>query len=152
MRWQLTVQLPLTLLQYIPLIFIGIRFGPAAATSVLRNRFAFFDAWKVTEGRFWALLGSFAMLWLIFAVLTVAASVPLTTAYVGRIFRPCGRRRAEEGMAEYFDAYFATRTLMLVALAYGVMLIAGLWLAVMQYGMNARAAIAAQEEGKITPY
>jgi hypothetical protein len=150
-RWQLTVQLPIVLLQYIPLIFIGVRFGPAAATSVLRKRFSFFDAWKVTKGRFWALFGSFATLWLIFVLLSAAAAIPLTL-HMWPYFESMWSAPSNEKLGEYFDAYFASRTLMLVALAYGVMFIAGLWLAVMQYGVNACAAIAAREEGKIKPY
>ncbi len=151
MRWQLTVQLPLSLLQYLPLIFIGVRFGPAAATSVLRKRFAFLDAWKVTEGRFWPLLGSFATLWAIWTVLTIGASIPLTLhlwPYFGSIWT----EPSDETMRNYFTAAFGMRALALGALAYGVMLVAGLWVAVMQYGVNARAAIAAQEDGKIQIY
>ena len=77
-RWQLTVQLPFSLLQYLPLIFIGVRFGPAAATSLARRRFSVFEAWAVTRGRFWELLGSFALLWLI-AGIALALMFALTT-------------------------------------------------------------------------
>jgi hypothetical protein len=58
---QMMVQIPLMILQYGVLIFLGVRFGPAAATTIACRQFAFFRAWKVTEGRFWTLLGSFAL-------------------------------------------------------------------------------------------
>src|SRR5690242_15685260 len=77
-RWQFTVQLPLSMLQYLPLIFVGVRFGPAAATSIARRRFSFFEAWTVTRGRLWDLLGSFALLWLA-AGLALALVLALTT-------------------------------------------------------------------------
>jgi hypothetical protein len=151
LRWQLSVQIPISLLQYIPLIFIGVRFGPAAATSVLRNRFSFFDAWKVTEGRFWPLFGSFAVLWVIFGVITTAASIPLTL-HMWPYFADIWPVPSEEGARAYAEQIFSVETWKLAGVAYGVMLVAGLWLAVMQYGVNARAAIAAQEAGRIKPY
>lgn len=150
-RWQLTVQIPISLLQYIPLIFIGVRFGPAAATSVLRNRFSFFDAWKVTEGRFWPLLGSFAILWVIFGLITTAASIPLAL-HMWPYFADIWPVPSEDGARAYAEQMFSPETWKLAGIAYGVMLVAGLGLAVMQYGVNARAAIAAQEAGKIKPY
>jgi hypothetical protein len=150
-RWQLTVQIPISLLQYIPLIFIGVRFGPAAATSVLRKRFSFFDAWKVTEGRFWPLLGSFAILWLIVGLIVTAASIPLTL-HLWPYFADIWPVPTEHGAQAYAEQVFSAETLKLAAIGYGVMIVAGLWLAVMAYGVNARAALAAQEDGKIAPY
>jgi hypothetical protein len=41
------------------LIFFTVRLAPAAAASVARRRFAFFDAWAATRGTFWRLLGAF---------------------------------------------------------------------------------------------
>ena len=46
-------------IQYATLIYFAMRFAPAAATSIARRKFSFFEAWKVTKGRFWALFGSF---------------------------------------------------------------------------------------------
>src|SRR5690606_13392172 len=56
----------LELIQYGVMIYFGVRLAPAAATTIARRKFAFFDAWTVTKGRFWALLGSFAVLWLLY--------------------------------------------------------------------------------------
>jgi hypothetical protein len=80
--WELQLKIQsLSLLQYIPLAFIGIRLGPAAAVSIARRRFSFFEAWTATSDRFWSLLGSWALLWAIFAiayvVLAAATYVPL---------------------------------------------------------------------------
>lgn len=151
MRWQLTVQLPLSLLQYLPLIFIGVRFGPAAATSVLRKRFAFFDAWKVTDGRFWTLLGSFAVLWFFAGIVIIGGSIPLTM-HMWPYFTAMWPAPSEGAVESYLKAYFEPQILIRVGLAYGVFLVAALWLSVMAYGVNARAALAAQADGKITPY
>jgi hypothetical protein len=143
------VQLPITLLQYLPMIFIGVRFGPAAATSIARNRFSPFDAWKVTRGRFWALLGSFALLWLIAAIVMCAAAAPLTLR-MWPLFQDMWRNPGdEEAIRAYMSAIFSRDTIVWVCVSYGAMMIAGLWLALMSYGVNARAALAALEEGKI---
>jgi hypothetical protein len=149
LRWQLSVQLPITLLQYLPMIFIGVRFGPAAATSIARHRFSPFDAWKVTRGRFWALLGSFALLWLIAAIVMCAAAAPLTLR-MWPFFQDMWRNPGdEEAIRAYMSAIFSRDTIVWVCVSYGAMMIAGLWLALMSYGVNARAALAALEEGKI---
>jgi len=148
MRWQLTVQLPLSLLQYLPLIFIGVRFGPAAATSVARKRFSFVDAWKVTEDRFWSLFGSFALLWVIAWLLIVAASIPVVLQMWPH-FWSMWSTPSEDAMQAYFNAYLARETLVRIGIGYGVMAVVGLWLALMSYGVNARAALVALDEGKI---
>jgi hypothetical protein len=147
-RWQLTVQLPLTLLQYIPMIFLGVRFGPAAATSVARRRFSPIEAWNVTRGRFWELLGSFALLWLIWIGVLVATSVP-TILRLWPHFRNMSSNPTPESMEDYFAAAFAPEGLVWMALGYSVMIFGGLLLSVMMYGVNARAALAALDEGKI---
>lgn len=151
-RWQLAVQLPVSLLQYIPLAFIGVRFAPAAATSVLRNRFAFFDAWKVTDGRFWSLLGSFALLWLIAAVVGAAIFAAALGGVFGdllpRIFTDWPNVPSEELTRRVFSPMAFT----MIGVAYAANAIVVLVYSIMSYGVNARAALAAQEDGKIAPY
>lgn len=152
LRWQLTVQLPVSLLQYIPLAFIGVRFAPAAATSVLRKRFAFFDAWKVTDGRFWSLLGSFALLWLIVAAVDVAIFAAALGGLLGdlvpRLFTDWVNFPGEELTRRVISPMGLT----LVGAAYAANGVVFLIYSVLSYGINARAALAAQADGKIAPY
>lgn len=147
LQLQLKLQ-ALSLIQYIPLAFIGIRFGPAAATSIARKQFSFFEAWNVTRGRFFALLGSFAMLWLGFALIVAAVSAPVVWRMWPR-FAALWSDPNEEAMRSYFEAYLAPETLIWAGLGYAVMVIGGLCLAVLSYGINARTVLAAIEEGKI---
>lgn len=44
------------------LIWVATRLSPAAAASIAARRFAFLDAWKITRGRFWEMLGAFVIL------------------------------------------------------------------------------------------
>ena len=59
-------------------IWIGVRLAPASAMTVRDGRVTFFDAWNVTRGRFWTLLGSYLVLAII--VVTMAA---LTWYFIG---------------------------------------------------------------------
>ena len=151
-RWQLSVQLPLSMLQYLPLIFIGVRFGPAAATSIARQRFSFFEAWTVTRGRFWELLGSFALLWLV-AGLALALVLALTTGPIlfqlWPLFQAVWQKPSEADMQAYFSAIFSPQNLVLAGLGYAAYFVVLMGLALMSFGVNARAAMAALEEGKI---
>ena len=59
-------------LGFLALLFWGaVRFAPAAATSVARRRFAFFEAPGVTRGRFWELFGAFILLWIGYIVIAM---------------------------------------------------------------------------------
>ena len=59
-------------------IWIGVRLAPASAMTVRDGRVTFFDAWNVTRGRFWTLLGSYLVLAII--VVTMAT---LTWYFIG---------------------------------------------------------------------
>jgi len=152
MRWQWTVQIPLSLLQYIPLAFLGIRFGPAAATSIIRKRFSFFEAWRVTRGRFLALLGSYVVLWAIAAI----ALIVLFGAMFGAVFGSFFVEFLKGGMIgnvaeneEMFRRVFSPQMIGVLIGGYAVNLLLMLIYAVMSYGVNARATMAALEEGTI---
>jgi hypothetical protein len=152
LRWQLSVQLPLSLLQYLPLMYFGVRFAPAAATSVARRRFSFFDAWTVTRDRFWALFGSFALIWLIVAVVYVAAFSLAFGDFFLALWPDIAslqRTPEPERARQIFSQVFSPAGLTRVAVFYGAMLVPGVICAILMYGVNARAALAALEEGKI---
>ncbi|MBI3439360.1 MAG: hypothetical protein HY054_12070 [Proteobacteria bacterium] len=144
MRWQLSVQLPLTLLQYLPLIFVGVRFGPAAATTVARQRFSFLEAWTVTRGRFWELLGSFAVLWLIAGV-AVALVMALATGpllmRIWPVFAEMWRSPSEAHVQSYMHAIFSPQSLVLLGAGYAADFVVLLALMLMSYGVNARMAV-----------
>ena len=152
LHWQLTVQLPLSMLQYIPFIFIGVRLAPAAATSVARRQFAFLDAWKVTRGRFLAMLGSFAVLWLIMLVTVVlifAVTLLPVTAHMWQLLAATWPVATPDSLQAYFAAMFSPQTLMLLGIAYSAQLLVYLCYKLMSFGINARAALVALQEGKI---
>lgn len=153
-RWQLTFQLPLTLLQYVPLAFFGVRFAPAAATSVARRRFSPLEAWTVTKGRFWDLFGSFAVLWLI----TGAAFIIVLGAFCGVVFGHLivtlfadWPNVHAEGVQTLFERLFSPAVIPFIAGSYVAYFAIGIGYMLMSYGVNARAALAALEEGKISP-
>jgi hypothetical protein len=150
-RWQMTVQLPVTFLQYLPLIFIGVRFGPAAATSVVRNRFSFFEAWTVTRGRFWMLFGAFAIWAVVYALIFVVGFSALVSAQLGDLAGTwdVGAVPTEQEMLAVFERVFSPAGLTIMAIGFAINMVLWLMWAIVSFGINARAALLAQEEGKI---
>lgn len=159
-RWQLSVQLPLTLIHYIPLFFFGVRFAPAAATSIARRRFSFLEAWPVTRCRFWALVGSFALLCL---TVGIAMAVVMGAAYwtvfsdvLTQWFADGWRGDSfpevtEQQFAHIYQQMFQPSTYLIVGALYTTMLLLTLIYTLLSYGVNARAALVALDEGKIEP-
>lgn len=131
-------------------IYFAVRFAPAAATSVAKRRFAFFDAWTVTKGRFWALLGSFVLLWLMYFVGVIILSTLASFAMVGGMMSQM-QGGVEPATPDDAFAMFASPSVwMPLAIMYGLMIVGAFVFYVALFGVNARAAQAALEEGKIT--
>lgn len=137
----LGLQFIIYLVQYAILIFIGVRFAPAAATSIARRRFSFFEAWKVTRGRFWALFGSFFIL---MAAYLVVAGVFMTAVFA-TIYNASG---GFTGTADP-TALFQPAVLASFGGLYVLVLLTGVFYVVLSFGVNARAVIAAIDDGKI---
>ncbi len=56
-------------------IWGAVRLSPATAACIAQRRFAFFDAWKATRGRFWELLGAFVILLAVYFGVATFASI-----------------------------------------------------------------------------
>lgn len=131
------------------LIYFGVRFAPAAATSIARKKFAFFDAWTVSKGRFWGLLGAFVLLFLMFFVFVIAVEVAFVVMVGMSAMGNIGH--AEPQSAEEAFRAFATPQYMAGVIAIILaMSVASMMFYVALFGVNARAAALALEEGKIT--
>ena len=143
------VPLVLGLVVLIALVYFSVRFAPAAATSIARRRFAFFDAWKVTKGRFWALFGSFLLLWVMFVVFIIALEVVLVLAMAGAAVSAGGHGEAQSAEAA-FRAFANPAWAGAVVAFIAVCIVASFLFYIALFGVNARAAALALEEGKIT--
>lgn len=154
--WTLQMRVQaLSLLQYIPLAIIGIRLGPAAATSIARKRFSFFDAWAVTRDRFWALFGSYALLWLVLVLVGGGLSGAFWWYMAGpEIVSIVQAPNADHSdtVRAIFERVFTLEGLTLGGGAYAIYFIVSLIYVLLSYGINARAALAALDEGKISVY
>lgn len=138
---QMMVQLPLTLLQYCALIFVGVRLAPAAATAIAYKQFVFFRAWQVTQGRFWTLLGSFALVWVGASLLSIFVVVAICAGVFGSVMIQSPRMDPA--------AFLTPTNIAIAAVGYAICLVISFGAVVMGYGINARAARAALEEGKV---
>jgi hypothetical protein len=142
----------------IALLVLAVRFAPAAATSVGRGEFSFFKAWTVTSGRFWAMLGAFLLLGLIY----ILASIVVAAVAFGVLFSQTALAGLDWSTAvsdpQAFSAAYTEAIMslfaspMAIALYFGVQLVSwavALFFYIGFYGINARAVEAALEEGKI---
>lgn len=132
------------------IVYIAVRTAPAAAVTVGRRRFAFFDSWKVSRGRFWALFGSYLLLGLLNLLLVGGAWVVLFGTVLSPLFADIVAGGDPQAVNEaYLDMMSQPSVL---AIYYGVQMVAmaiGVVFYVLGYGVNARAVQAAAEEGKI---
>ncbi len=144
--------LAVTVLRLVLMLYFGLRLAPAAATSVGRQRFAFFDAWKVTKGRFWAMLGSFLIVVLI-AFVGEIVFVGIIFAIIGANVLPqimsAGANPSDAQVSAIFGSIFTAQNAVVLGVAYAILLALSLIIYVLFFGINARAVIAAAEDGKI---
>lgn len=130
-----------------PMIYFGVRFAPAAATSIALKRFAFFDAWKVTKGRFWGLIGAFLIVFLIYCVAIFVWYAVMIGIIGFNVFRQM--QAGTEGQQQFFALLSSPAVWIPIAVLYAVMLVVAGVFYVALFGINARAVIAAAEDGKI---
>lgn len=146
-----TVIVPLIagLVIVLALIYFSVRFAPAAATSVARKKFAFFDAWTVSKGRFWGLFGAFVLLFLMFFVFIIAVEVAFMVMVGMTAMSSMGHaepQSAEEAFRAFATPQYAAGVIGIIVL----MSVASMMFYLALFGVNARAAALALEEGKIT--
>ncbi len=141
------------LVYYGLLIFFVIRFAPAAATSVARHRFSFFNAWTVTRGRFWAMFGSYfllGILYLVGLIFVVAVAGVLLAASLGPVIGQLdGVTDPSEAFPVIGAALASPSSLAGMIVGFVGLFTLGLVMMLMSFGINARAVAAAAAEGKI---
>lgn len=114
---------------------LAIRQSAGNAASVAKKKFAYFDGWKVSRERFWALLGSFLIVWTIWVVVFLAAFATLSVAVFSTV-----------GATADNDA--AVNVLMSGGIAF-ILSLANFVFTFFAAGINGRAVLAAVEEGKL---
>jgi hypothetical protein len=120
-------------------VYVGIRLSLAGALTVMRGRIVIRDAWRITRGHFWTLFGVFALLAIVFTVVTIiviALTNPdLLAAYAS--FDPQVMAAAgQEQVARQSDGLTAG---MIVQLVVGAII--GAMMAAVSWGAMATAAL-----------
>jgi hypothetical protein len=150
------ITVALIAVMYFSFIYFAVRTAPAAAATIAQGRFSFFDSWKVSKGRFWALFGSFFLLWLI----ALVAIIGLEIAAFVTIFSSSGYPLTDvfsspdpEAVRDVVMHVFAMpRTWAIAGAFYVALLVFYFAIYIGMFGINARAAVAGLEEGKLTPH
>ena len=143
-------------------IYWGVRFAPAAATSIGRKNFAFFKAWTVTKGRFWPMFGSFLVLWILYLLVALFISGATYMLLFGPALAEMihaaqtqGPEAASEALnaavfrqlaAQYANPLWLASYFVVQVIGWSVVLV----FYVLLYGVNARAVRAALDEGRIS--
>jgi hypothetical protein len=141
--------------------YVAVRLAPAAATSVGVRKFAPLTAWTVSRGRFWALFGSFLLVTILYVVAIVAVWAVFFGPTYLNVFGhmdwssmsgdPQGfSRRYSEANLEVMRQLFGSP--LAIALYIGGQLanyVVVIVFSLVLYGINARAVIAAAEDGKV---
>lgn len=144
------INLVVRLVLYAVMAYFAVRFAPAAAASVGLKRFAFFESWNVTKGRFWALFGSFFLIYLILTIIEIVLFGAVFVAAIASSGAALGSLEDPQQAQAFFTALFTPQTFVIFAAGYALLLFLSIWVYLATYGVNARAIIAAAEDGKIS--
>jgi hypothetical protein len=131
-------------------LWIGVRLAPAAATSVALNRFAFFNAWSVTRGRFWSLFGSFLLLIVLYLVAAIVIFGVGFGLLMGGAFTNIASMGPNPPPEQVFALFAAPHMIIGAIIIYALYLVAVMVFFVALFGVNARAALVAKQEGRIS--
>ena len=140
------------LLLYFVFLYFAVRWAPASAMSVARKQFSFFESWDVTKSRFWPLFGSFLIVVLIaLGIEIVLGGIVFGVAMSGAwsAIVAAGPTPTPAQTSAILSALFTPQNFAVLCGTYVVFLALALVLYVMFYGINARAVIAAAEDGKV---
>lgn len=129
-------------------LYVIVRLAPATATTVGRKQFAFFDAWKVTRGRFWSIFLAYLILFVVYLVaLTIVGSV-MAFAVMGPLIGAMASG-APPAPDQTLALLMQPQTAVAIVLGYGLMLIVAVIFYLALMGVHARAVRVALEEGRI---
>ena len=126
-------------------LYVAVRLAPAAASSVGAQRFAFFDAWGATKGRFWPMLGAF----LVVIVGLIIAQVLIRGVLLGPLSASLMQEVAgadAPSLDHFIAAVSAPTTLAMIGLGAVLYMIAEIVFALATFGINARAVTVPNDE------
>lgn len=129
-------------------LYVIVRLAPATATTIGRKQFAFFDAWKVTRGRFWSMFLAYLILFVIYCVALAIAGSVMAFAVMGPLIGAMANG-APPSPEQTMAMLMQPQTAVAIVLGYGLMLVAGIIFYLALMGVHARAARVALAEGRV---
>jgi len=131
-------------------LYVIVRLAPATATTIGRKQFAFFDAWKVTRGRFWSMFLAYLILFVMYLVALAVIGSAMGFAVIGPMVAQMSAG-AQPTPEETMALFMQPQTLIAVVLGYGLILVVAVMFYLALMGVHARATRVALEEGRIAP-
>lgn len=131
------------------LLWGAVRLSPAAALTVARKQFSFYQAWVATRGRFWPLLGAFVIVcvayFLVSTVMSQIIRIPMTVA-MAPIMRDILSGAGAASIFEQVKATLLTPAYIALFAGYAVAArVLAMVFYVAWFGVNARAVLAITE-------
>ena len=123
-----------------------IRFAPAAATSVALRRFAFFDAWRVSKGKFWPMFGSFFLVYVIYFALILVIELGAFGFTAAQLWPISSATFTGPALLAVITKPI---NIAVLAILYVVLMIAGWLFYLSMFGINARVVKIAINEGRL---
>lgn len=142
---------------------ITVRAVPATATTIAIGKFDPLKAFAATRGRFWALFGSFLLLFVLYLIFSIIATGVQFSLFFGPALAEVNWSGAASDPTTFSQEYnraifssfsnmFASPGLIAAYLGFSIIVLAvGMMFYALFFGVSARAAAAALEEGKIEP-
>lgn len=131
-------------------LYVLVRLAPATAVTVGRKQFAFFDAWKVTRGRFWSIFLAYLILFVIYLMALSVVGAALGFAVIGPMLGAMANG-AQPTPADTMAMFMQPQTAIAIVLGYGLILVVAMIFYLALMGVHARAARVALAEGRIAP-
>lgn len=130
--------------------YVLVRLAPATATTIGRKQFAFFDAWKVTRGRFWSMFVAYLILFALYVVALCVVGAAMGFAVIGPMIGAMANG-AQPTPADTMAMFMQPQTAIAIVLGYGLTLVVAVIFYLALMGVHARAARVALAEGRIAP-
>lgn len=137
----------LMLFFYAGIVWLQVRLAPSVALTMIRERIAIGEAWRLTRGHFWPMFGGFLVLGLMLMLGYLALLLLIVAPFFGEIargFGPGGMAALQQGNVGGLGAF----GIVMIVGTIGFAILAGIGIAFWAGGIATATAALLEEEGE----